>query len=222
MAKAKQGALSAAWGARERLNTFLVPLTWWAGWVGVALLLGCAVLYWLPFEKWPPELKPGRWGFYAGGSLVLASFLGWSCLQEGMSVLRKPFGELIGELLFAALPLSCALLSFALGRGWLLPTSLPAQPWSGLVIAWFPASLLALSCVTFVLGRARLREEGGTARVFLWALVLVPYGLLTLALGFGLESPLLDGHLRSTLKELGWGTLGMQVGVAYFLCGGSR
>ena len=86
------GTVGLVQNARDKLNAVLTPLAWVVGFLGIAGLVGCAILWLLPLSSWPEGLTWEQLPLYATGSLVASGLLGWGCMQGGLLKMREVFG----------------------------------------------------------------------------------------------------------------------------------
>lgn len=220
--KGLTGAARTALTLPERLRRALVPFAFWIGWLGVAGLIGCGVLALTEPESWPAALEPDRLPLYAVLSLCVASLIGWGCVQDGETRVRRTVGRPTALVLFVVLPLACAAVSFLDTH--LLGGAIAERPGGAWVLAfarWYTPALVAISLVAFLSWRTRPRQRIYVSRGAWFVVLVSPYALLLAVLLFDLPAPWVEEPVEDTLGTLGESSVAAHLIVGYFLGDGS-
>jgi hypothetical protein len=200
---------------RSKLEAFVRPTARVLGAVGIAMLVGCAVLAARAPEEWPSELSPQRLPVYVMISLATASLLGWTFVHDGQTRIRRAVGKPVSLVAFAIVPIALAYLGFVgptRVASWGGP---PPWHWTWTFVKWYGPTLVVLSLVAFVTWKARGRYGRGA-----WFLFLVaPYAALLAFLVFGIPLPGIDEAHHATLVSLGGWSVALQLALAFFVGG---
>jgi hypothetical protein len=217
-----QKAAKTALSAPERMRRVLVPVAFWSGWLGVGGLLGCGVLALVPEESWPAGLDPDRLPFYAVVSLCVASLIGWGCVQDGESRVKRTTGRPVALVLFLVLPIAAGVLSYLDAH--VLETPLaewPGGTWIALFARWYTPLLVALSLIVFLSWRTRPRTRVYLGRGAWFAVLVAPYVLLLALILFDLPAPWVEEPVEDALGTVGESSIVLQLIVGYFLGDGA-
>lgn len=204
--------------ARERLNGALLPLAWRIGWLGMSALVVCAALWIIDEERWPDALDRDALPYYAVGSLVAASLLGWGCMQVGMRRIRDAVGGRVGRWMFVLAPLVCAVLVLLQVR-----EVIDMSSWSGgetiaAVARWYPPALVGLGLGSYLTRKLDEDQEPGRYERGAWlVLLLAPYAVLMAHVVVRVDVPWLSESLEDTLDEVGTAAIVIQLVLAYFV-----
>lgn len=204
--------------ARERLNGALLPWARRLGWLGMSALVVCAALWIIDEERWPDGLDRDALPYYAVGSLVAASLLGWGCMQVGMRRLRDAVGGRVGRWLFVLAPLVCAVLVLLQAR-----EMIDMSAWQGGEVVeafarWYPPALVALGLGSYLTRRLGEDQEPGRYERGAWLVVLLaPYAFLLAHVVVRVDVPWLSESLEDTLGEVGTTAIVIQLVLAYFV-----
>lgn len=206
---------------KRRFDEFVETAAWYAGWAGVAMLAGCAILWLLPGDSWDGTLKlrADRLPLYAMVALLLASLVGWGYVNIGENRLKKNFGKHLNLALFVVLPLAC--IAAGMLKGWITDQtgwhSADHPFW--LFVRWYPPLLVVVCAGVFISWKARPRKHVYLERGLGYLLLLVPYAMLFAFLELGIRLEWLDGPLRDTFSALGQYSVALQLVMAYFIGG---
>lgn len=207
----------------KRIDDRVRPFAQAAGWAGVVALAACFALRGAPAEDWPFGLGPRDFPVCATVSLVAASLLGWSFMQEGQARIERSLGRGPSLALFVFAPLAAAAAGWAEHRADLAPATRAA--WSAWFVAakWYSPAVVVAGLAAFF-ARRTVRGSGVSVRRALWyGALLLPYAALLSALVFGIRFPTPDGALDATLREtlgsLGGGAVALQIVLAWFVGG---
>jgi hypothetical protein len=196
----------------RRLDERVRPWATAVGWIGVAALLVCALLAVLPSAAWPAGLARDRLPVWATLSLVAASLLGWSFMQEGQARIERRTGRRWALVLFVFLPIAATFVTFVEQHG--APDAATRAEWSGTfwLARWYSPAAIVASLASFLASKPRRGNRRAA-----YALLLLPYAVLVATLLFGFRFPWLDEPLRRTLGSLGAGAVALQLILAWFV-----
>jgi hypothetical protein len=200
---------------KSRFEAFMRPAARVVGALGVAALVGCAVLAQRPAEEWPDGLSPDRLPVYVMVSLTTASLLGWTFVHDGQTRIKKLVGKPISLVAFAVAPIALAYLGFvgaARVASWGGPG--PAH-WLWTMVRWYGPTLVVLSLFAFLTWKGR----GRFARGAWFAFLVAPYAALLAFLVFGFRIPAIDDARHETLLALGGWSVALQLALAFFVGG---
>jgi hypothetical protein len=200
---------------KSKLEAFLRPAARVAGFVGIALLVGCAVLWTTPAPKWPRGLSPDRLPVYAMTSLVVASLLGWTFVHDGQVRIKRAIGKTASFPLFVVLPIAFAILGLV-GAARLAAVGGPAPShWLWTLVRWYGPSMVVASLAAFLTWKSR----GRTSRGAWFAVLVAPYAALFAYLVFGLHVAGIAEARHATLTALGSWAIALQLATAFFIGG---
>jgi hypothetical protein len=186
------------------------------GAIGVAMLVGCAVLARTPAEEWPRTLDPAHLPVYVVLSLSVASLLGWAYVQEAQDRIESRLGRIVSIAVFVVLPLVFALAGL-LGPARVAQVGGPAPGhWFWTLARWYGPAVILASLVVFV----RTRVLRGKFHGIVFGLLVLPYVVLTAYLVFGLSFGGLDAAHHATMQALGTWAIALQLALTVFV--GSR
>jgi hypothetical protein len=207
--------VSYPWRVKSQVNDFIRPAVRVLGVVGLGMLVGCAVLWRTPAERWPPSLDPGLLPVYAMISLSVASLLGWTFVNDGQTRIRRKIGPRPSLVLFVILPISFAIAGFV-GAARFAAVGGPAPShWFWSVVHWYGPVLAASSLYAFLSWKSR----GRFARGAWFGILIAPYVLLLALLVFGLPITSIDAARHATLRALGTWAVALQFALGYFVGG---
>ncbi|MCG3133241.1 MAG: hypothetical protein HMLKMBBP_00366 [Planctomycetes bacterium] len=203
----------------KRIDDRVRPFAQAAGWAGIAALAACLALRGASADAWPFGLGPSDFPVCVTVSLVAASLLGWSFMQEGQARIERAVGRGASLALFVFAPLAAA------AAGWIEHRSeLPDETrraWSAAFAAarWYAPAVVAAGLVAFFVRGTRVRALRTAWR----ATLALPYAALLAALVFGVRLPWVGDELRAALGEtlgsLGTGAVALQIVLAWFVGG---
>lgn len=214
-------AFQKARSAKRRFDGWVRTTAWYAGWTGVALLVGVFVLYMAPASAWDGRagLREAHLPVYLLIGVLMASMVGWSFIEAGEDRIKKHLGKYVNLVLFVILPLSCAaaeLLAGPISRstGW----QKPGHPfWN--VVFWYPALLVMVCAAVYLSWKSRPRKRVYLDRGASAALLMLPYAVLFAYIVLGVHVDWLDDKLQDTMNSLGAYALVLQLVLAYFVGG---
>lgn len=223
------GVVSAPQAMREWLNRVFLPFAWVIGWAGTLALMACGALYAGQDEFWPEQLwfGPSELPRIAMISSVAASLLGWGCMQQGLARIREGLGWRLGGWVLILLPTVCVALEVMVQRDmlelgeWVDPRYVP-EPWLRTFIRWFPAAVVIGSILAFLDEKVRTKDAIYLGKGVWYAWLVTPYVLLLGGLAFHLRHPWMDAQLQETAEVMGFGVLGLQILLVYFIGGAAR
>ena len=200
---------------KSKVEAVVRPTARVLGALGIAMLVGCAVLARRPREEWPQELAKERLPVYVMISLATASLLGWTFVHDGQTRIRRVVGKPVSLVAFAVAPIVFAYLDFVgptRVAAWGGPSPLH---WTWTLVRWYGPTLVVLSLVAFLSWKSRGRFARGA-----WlALLVAPYAALLAFLVFRVRIPAIDEARHETLLALGGWSVALQLALA-FLVGG--
>jgi len=173
------------------------------------------VLSTTPHEEWPKALVPSRFPTYVMISLAVASLLGWTCVHDGQTRIRKAIGKQISLISFFALPIAFAYLGL-LGAARVATVGGPGPGhWFWTLVKWYGPACVVASLVVFLQWKSR----GRYARGAWFAFLVAPYVVLLAYLVFGFRFPSIDDAHHAALTSLGSWALALQLTLGFFVGG---
>jgi len=177
------------------------------------------VLWLLPGSRWDGTLalRARDLPLYTLAALILASLLGWNCVNRGEDRIKQRLGRGTNLLLFVAVPVACVIATLAQDRivsasGW----QAPDHPfWQ--FVRWYSPVLVMVSAAVFMAWKSRPRKHLYLERGAGYALLLGPYALLFAYLALGVHLDWLEGPMQRTVADLGGYALALQLVLAYFV-----
>jgi hypothetical protein len=201
---------------KSKFEEFIRPTARFLGFVGLAMLVGCLVLSTTPREEWPAHLAPARLPTYVMISLAVASLLGWTCVHDGQTRIRRSIGKQLSLILFVALPIAFAYLGL-LGAARVATVGGPGPGhWMWTLVRWYGPTCVLASLVSFLSWKSR----GRTMRGAWFAFLVAPYAVLLAYLVFGFRFPSIDDAHHEALTSLGSWALALQLTLGFFVGGG--
>ena len=104
---------------------------------------------------------------------------------------------------------------------WVDPRYVP-EPWLRTFIRWFPAAVVIGSILAFLDEKVRTKDAIYLGKGVWYAWLVTPYVLLLGGLAFHLRHPWMDAQLQETAEVMGFGVLGLQILLVYFIGGAAR
>ncbi len=201
---------------KSKFEEFIRPTARVLGTAGLAMLVGCLVLSTMPHEEWPKALAPSRLPTYVMISLAVASLLGWTCVHDGQTRIRRAIGKQISLIAFVALPIAFAYLGL-LGAARVATVGGPGPGhWFWTLVKWYGPACVLASLAAFLSWKSR----GRYARGAWFAFLVAPYAVLMAYLVFGFRFPSIDDAHQSALTSLGSWALALQLTLGFFVGGG--
>ncbi len=201
---------------KSRFEAFIRPTARIVGALGLAMLVGCAVLARTPAEEWPRSLDPARLPTYAMISLAVASLLGWTFVHDGQTRIARAVGKRLSLVLFAVVPISLAYLGLVGAERVAALGGPPTTHWTWTLARWYGPACVVASLAAFLTWKSRGRFDRGA-----WfALLVAPYAALTAYLVFNWRIPGIDDAHRAALRSLGSWALALQLALGFFVGGG--
>jgi hypothetical protein len=200
---------------KSKFEEFIRPAARLLGVAGLAMLVGCFALSNTPHEEWPEGLSPWRLPTYVMVSLAVASLLGWTCVHDGQTRIRRAIGKQISLVLFVAMPITFAYLGL-IGAVRVATFGGPGPGhWLWTLVRWYGPACVVASLVSFLSWKSR----GRYARGAWFAFLVAPYAVLLAYLVFGFRFPSIDDAHHEALTSLGAWAVALQLTMGYFVGG---
>ena len=215
---AARSAGRAAVAAPGRLRAFLIPVSWWIGWLGLVALAGVGALALTEEGARPVALRDEQLPLAAVAALATASLIGWGCMQQGEARLRRLVGRVAAALLFVVLPVAASALGFADERGWIELAGWPRPDLVVPAVRYTTPVLVTVGLLALLTWRARPRRKVRWGRGAWWALLVLPYAVLFAVVILHVPAPeAVGGPLTDSLASFGRASLAAQLAIGYFL-----
>jgi hypothetical protein len=201
--------------ARKRaFDAAVKGVLWYVGWIGMGLLIACAVLWMVPGAV-PADRLP----IYTMIAMLMASFVGWLYVNKGQDRIKKHLGRPVNVVLFLLLPTGCLIAGLAQewvgdATGW----QPPAHPF-WLFVHWYPIVLVIVCAAVFLTWKSRPRKHVYIERGVGYVLLFAPYALLFAYLSLGVHMDWIEGSMHETLTSMGSYAIAVQLLMAFFIGG---